>query len=160
MYCTSIGLTHFYSYDGHFRWLWPRHAFRALLLQPFISSGLPNVEPFFHSPPRPFIFLGQRCLGDSDKVCPVCERTNRKVKNPIACIFLHTERAVHVSHQVFEMKKSLEIPGDLHEQFFRYRAMQTNFKLCQHLSCRYLKGSSDGFKTVSDFFGRGVFTPH
>jgi vacuolar protein sorting-associated protein 11 len=64
----------------------------------------------------------QRCLGDSDKVCPVCERANRKV---------------------FEMKKSLEIPGDLHEQFFRY-----------------LKGSSDGFKTVSDFFGRGVFTPH
>ena len=124
----------------------------------FIRSS--QFEPFFLSPPRPFIFLVQRCLGDSDKVCPVCERTNRKVKNPIACILLHTKRAVHVSHQVFEMKKSLEIPGDLHEQFFRYRAVQTNFKLCQHLSCRYLKGSSDGFKTVSDFFGRGVFTPH
>lgn len=61
-------------------------------------------------------------------------------------------------HQVFEMKKSLEIPGDLHEQFFRYGSLLACF--LAHISPRYLKGSSDGFKTVSDFFGRGVFTPH
>jgi hypothetical protein len=56
-------------------------------------------------------------LGDSDKVCPVCERANRKVG-----IQQLSALAISEACQVFEMKKSLEIPGDLHEQFFRYRA--------------------------------------
>jgi hypothetical protein len=73
--------------------------------------------------------------------------------------FTSSTLAIAEAQQVFEMKKSLEIPGDLHEQFFRYLTVVC-LNHSSHFHHRYLKGSSDGFKTVSDFFGRGVFTPH
>ncbi len=86
-------------------------------------------------------FLLQRCLGDSDKVCPVCERANRKV-------LIRSQRAPAISeaYQVFEMKKSLEIPGDLHEQFFRCNALlqhQAAFR-----SLRLLTGISKAHPTA------------
>jgi hypothetical protein len=86
-------------------------------LQPFFSPGVSILELCYVAV---FIltFLPQRCLGDSDKVCPVCERANRKVST-----LSQPAPAIFEAYQVFEMKKSLEIPGDLHEQFFRCHAL-------------------------------------
>ena len=54
----------------------------------FCNHSFHQVFPYFDISdvwfPPSFKFFLQRCLGDSDKVCPVCERTNRKVtKKPL-----------------------------------------------------------------------------
>ena len=98
------------------RWLWPRHAFRAFLLQPFFSSGNSVIDLCF------------------DAICfsilsySVAWETPTKFAQYASALIARFEfssssaPAISEACQVFEMKKSLEIPGDLHEQFFRYRA--------------------------------------
>ena len=53
----------------------PCISFATILFIRWTHRPFKSIISLFHG----FLLLLQRCLGDSDKVCPVCERANRKV---------------------------------------------------------------------------------
>jgi hypothetical protein len=52
------------------------------------------------------------------------EQIERSQETPTTLLFRTRCLPIFEAFQVFEMKKSLEIPGDLHEQFFRFVAIR------------------------------------